>query len=84
MTINCDGVVFDIYLSSNINEVIKEVISSLFIFFYEEILHTKKAQNANKRLSLRYFYAPKNIKSKQVTLTHKKHKTSNKLRFRRF
>ena len=34
-------------------------------FFYEEILHTKKAQkaqNANKRLSLRYFYTPKKYK----------------------
>ena len=29
-------------ISSNINEVIREVISSLFIFFYEEILQQKR------------------------------------------
>ena len=69
MTINCDGVVLDIYLSSNINEVIKEVISSLFFFFHEEILHTKKAQNANTQLSLRYFYTPKKYK-KQASDFH--------------
>ena len=36
-----------------------------YFFFYEEILHTKraqKAQNANKRLSLRDFYTPKKYK----------------------
>ena len=36
-----------------------------YYFFNEEILHTKKvqkAQNANKLLSLRYFYMPKKHK----------------------
>ena len=34
-------------------------------FFYKKILHTKKAQkaqNAGKRLSLRYFYTPEKHK----------------------
>ena len=35
---------------------------SYFYFFYEEILHTKKSQNANKRLSLRYSYTPESFK----------------------
>ena len=38
-----------------------------YYFFDEEILHTKKAQkaqNANKRLSLRYFYTPKKYKKR--------------------
>ena len=48
--------------SSNIKEFIKD---NFRLFFYKKILHTKKAQksqNGNKRLSLRYFYTPKNHK----------------------
>ena len=43
-----------------------------FYFFYGEILQTKKAkkqQNANKQLSLRYFYTPKKFK-KQTSDFH--------------
>ena len=53
-----------------------------FYFFYEEILHIKKALKTNKRLLLKYFYTPKkhkkhkkqlllikNIKNKQATFT---------------
>ena len=31
------------------------------IFFYKDILHTKKAYKAHKQLLLRYFYTPKSI-----------------------
>ena len=56
--------------SSNINEGIRAVL-----FFYEKISHTQKAQNANKRLSLRCFYGhTKHAKHKKYI----KHKTSNK------
>ena len=55
--------------SSNINEVIRTNLKP-FYFFHEEILHTqKKAQNANKRLLLRYFYASKKYK-KQTSDFH--------------
>ena len=76
--------------SSNINEVIRIVLNSLFIFFYEEILHaqkkkkTQKAQKANKRLSLRCFYTPKKYKKQtsdfrlDVFYAHKNHKKQKK------
>ena len=41
------------------------------IFFYEEILLTKKAYKTNKRLSTQKFYTPTKIK--QATFTHTKH-----------
>ena len=71
-----------IFKSSDINEVIEEVISSLF---YKEILHKKKQH----KMQTSDFYSDiflrlKSIKSKQATFTHKKHKTSSKLRFRCF
>ena len=44
---------------------------TFYFFFYEEILHTKKAHKTNKRLSTQIFYTPKNIK--QGTFTHTKH-----------
>ena len=40
------------FSSSNINEIIRAVLNSLFFFFYEKILHipkTPKAQKAQKR-----------------------------------
>ena len=43
--------------SSNINEVIRIVLNSLFIFFYEEILHAQKKQNTES------------TESKQATFT---------------
>ena len=71
--------------SSNINEVIRIVLNSLFFFIYEEILHaqknkTQKAQKANKRLPLRCFYTPKKYKKQtsdfrlDVFYAHKNHK----------
>ena len=35
-------------ISSNVNEVVRAVLS-LFAFFYEKILHAQKAQKAQKR-----------------------------------
>ena len=48
--------------SSIIYEGIGEV-PTLFFFFYEEILHAKKALNANKQPLLRYLMHIKIIKS---------------------
>ena len=71
-------------VSSNINEVIKEVISSLFIFFMKRFYTQKKHKMQTSHFHSDIFIRLKSIKSKQTTFTHKKHKTSSKLRFRRF
>ena len=71
-------------ISSNINEVIKKVISSLFIFFIKRFYTQKKHKIQTSDFHSDVFIRLKSIKSKQATFTHKKHKTSNKLRFRRF
>ena len=50
-------------------------ISGLFIFFYEEILHTKKSiKSKQSDFHSDIFICLKSIKSKQATFTHKKHK----------
>ena len=43
--------------SSNINKVIR----AIYLFFYEDILHTKKTYKAPKQRLLRYSYTPKSI-----------------------
>ena len=57
--------------SNNINEVIKEQFQA-FLFFYEEILHTKKHKMQTSDFHSDIFIRLKSIKSKQVTFTHKK------------
>ena len=49
------------YMSSNVNEVIRAVLNSLF-FSYEEILHTQKK-------STKSINRTKSINSKQATFT---------------
>ena len=66
-----------------INEVLRRNFRP-FYFFYEEILHTKKHKKQISDFHSDIFIRLKSIKSKQMTFTHKKHKTSSKLRFRRF
>ena len=46
-------------ISSILNEVIRTIY--LFIYFYEDILHTKKSYKAPKQRLLRYSYTPKSI-----------------------
>ena len=53
--------------SSNINEVIKEQFQA-FLFFYEEILHTKKSIKCKQVI----FTHKKAQNVKQMTFTHKK------------
>ena len=47
-------------------------ISSLFIFFYEEMLHKKKHKMQNSDFNSDIFICLKSTKSKQVAFTHKK------------
>ena len=46
-------------ISSILNEVIRTIY--LFIYFYEDILHTKKSYKAPKQRLPRYSYTPKSI-----------------------
>ena len=71
--------------SSNINEVIREVISDFFL--QKDFTHKKSTKSTKRQTSDFHsdiFIPLKIVKSKQATFTHKKHKTSSKLRFRRF
>ena len=66
-------------VSSNINGGIKAVL----FLKQKDFTHTQKAQNANKQLSLRCFYAHKNtaffcFTHKKAQKPHKKHKNANK------
>ena len=38
------------------------LLEAISDFFYKKILHMKKRQNANKRLSFRFFIRPESIK----------------------
>ena len=59
------------YISSNINEVIRAALNSLF-FFYKKILHAPKAPKASKASKAQK--SPKSIKSTKKHQKHKKHK----------
>ena len=45
----------------NFSSIVNEVIRAIYLFFYEDILHTKKAYKAPKQRLLRYSYTPKSI-----------------------
>ena len=45
----------------NFSSIVNEVITAIYLFFYEDILHTKKAYKAPKQRLLRYSYTPKSI-----------------------
>ena len=57
--------------SSNINEVIRAVLNSIFFFFYKKISYALKAQKALKSLK-----APKALKGTKTL--RQKHKNANK------
>ena len=67
---DCDNWKF----SSNINEVISAVLNFLYIFFYEKISHTPKAQKAPK--ALKALKVPKALKGTKTL--RQKHKNANK------
>ena len=50
-----------IVLIKNISSIVNEVLGQFIYFFYEDILHTKKAYKAPKQRLLRYSYTPKSI-----------------------
>ena len=60
------------YISSNINEVIRAVLNSLF-FFYRKTLHAPKVPKASKASK-----AQKSTKSTKRTKKHQKHKKHKK------
>ena len=43
------------------SSIVNEVIWTIYLFFYEDILHTKKAYKAPRQRLLRYSYTPKSI-----------------------
>ena len=43
------------------SSIVNEVVKAIYLFFYEDILHTKKAYKAPKQRLLRYPYMPKSI-----------------------
>ena len=45
----------------NFSSIVNETIRAISLFFYEDILHTKKACEAPKQRLLRYSYTPKSI-----------------------
>ena len=45
----------------NFSSIVNEAIRAISLFFYEDILHTKKACKAPKQRLLRYSYTPKSI-----------------------
>ena len=45
----------------NFSSIVDEVMRTIYLFFYEDVLHTKKAYKAPKQRLLRYSYTPKSI-----------------------
>ena len=44
-----------------VSSIVNEVIRAIYLFFYKDILRTKKAYKATKQRLLRYSYTPKSI-----------------------
>ena len=45
----------------NFSSIVDEVMRTIYLFFHEDVLHTKKAYKAPKQRLLRYSYTPKSI-----------------------
>ena len=43
------------------SSIANEIIRTFYLFFYKDIVHTKKAYKASKQRLLRYSYTPKSI-----------------------